>query len=358
MSTVGDYFESTLIRGIDEGVGTAGVVQTLHGTPRDGSLELMTGTPGSVGRQGESGAVFRWEGDIADQAALTALSAKLNTAHAGKAWRVLATNTLMYWNGTSFDSFADAFGAAGPTGAPCDISIGTVATGPVGTDLVVTVTGTRPNLVLNLTVPQGVQGVKGPAGGPGPIRQAPDYAAGAHVDGTVPAWNATTQQWTPRPNPGLRGPWSLQGALAWDNGPGFAASQSKVGTSPNVVAQLNIPAQDVDWRPVIGGGTLVFTDEGIGSFNTRIDAEVRIGSVIGQIVALGAGFPFGADGFCSFQPYYGTRTMTPDSTVGVVPAGQAVTLFVVLRRNRGDSNYSYRQNDSHIVCWARPVTAS
>ncbi|WP_433598181.1 hypothetical protein ACQPXH_20685 [Nocardia sp. CA-135953] len=358
MSTVGEYFESTLIRGIDEGVGTAGVVQALHGTPRDGSLELMTGTPGPAGPQGEPGATFRWEGDIADQAALTALSSKLNTAHAGKVWRVLATNTLMYWNGTSFDSFTDAFGGAGPVGAPCNVTIGTVATGPAGSDLVVTVTGIRPNLVLNLTVPQGVKGTKGAAGGPGPIRQAPDYADGPHADGAVPVWNTATQLWTPRPNPGLRGPWSINRALAWDGGPGFAASQTKAGTSPNTVAQLNIPAQDVDWRPVIAGGTLVFTDETIGNFNTRIDAEVRIDSPSGQIVALGAGFPFGTDGFCSFQPYYGTRTMTPDSAVGVVQAGRAITLHVVLRRNRGTSNYSYRQDDSHIVCWARPVTAS
>ncbi|WP_458687354.1 hypothetical protein [Nocardia tengchongensis] len=358
MSTVGEYFESTLIRGIDEGIGTAGVVQSLHGTPRDGALELMTGTTGPAGPQGEPAAAFRWEGDIADQAALTALSSKLGIAHAGKTWRVLATDTLMYWNGTSFESFTDAFGAAGPEGQPCSITIGTVATGPAGSNLQVAVSGTNPNLVLNLTVPQGIKGRKGDPGGPGPVRNAPDYADGPHVDGSVPLWNAASNRWQGRPFPGSRGPWSIMGAQAWDGGPGFAASQSKVGTTPNTVAQLNIPAQDVDWRPVIAGGVLVFTDEGIGSFNTRIDAEVRLGSAVGQIVALGAGFPFGADGYCYFQPYYGARAMTPDSTVGVVPAGQAVTLYVVLRRNHGDSLYSYKQDDAQIVCWAKPVTAS
>ncbi|MFE3191658.1 hypothetical protein ACFXHA_21790 [Nocardia sp. NPDC059240] len=358
MSTVGKYFESTLIRGIDEGVGTPGVAQALHGTPRDGSLELMTGTPGDIGPQGEPGAAFRWEGDIADQAALAALAPRLGLAHAGKAWRVLATDTLMYWNGTSFDSFTDAFGASGPDGAPCDITIGTVATGPAGSALQATVTGTKPNLVLNLTVPQGVKGVQGAPGGPGPIRQAPDYADGPHRDRTVPSWNAAGQKWTPRPFPGLRGPWSIAGAQAWDGGPGFAPTQQNVGTTPNTIAQLRIPAQDVDWRPVIAGGALVFTSETIGNFNTRIDAEVRIDSDSGQIVALGAGFPFGADGFCYFQPHYATRAMTPDGAVGVIPAGRAVTLYVVLRRNRGDSNYTYRQGDSQILCWARPVTAS
>ncbi|MGX1804682.1 hypothetical protein ACWIGI_03130 [Nocardia sp. NPDC055321] len=358
MSTVSEYFDSTLVRGIDEGIGSPGVVQSFHGTPRDGALELMTGTPGPLGPQGEPGAAFRWEGDIADQAALTALATKLGTAQAGKTWRVLATNTLMYWNGTSFDSFADAFGAPGPDGQPCVLDIGTVETGPVGSDLAVTITGTKPNLVLNLTVPQGVKGEKGVPGGPGPIRQAPDYANGTHAARMVPAWDGAGQKWKPRPHPGLRGPWSIMGTQAWDGGAGFAPSITTTNATPITVAQLKIPAQDVDWRPVITGGVLVYTSEAIGNFNTRIDAEVRIDAANGQIVALGAGFPFGADSYCYFQPHFGTQSMTPDSPVGLIQAGRAITLYVVLARNLGGSTYSYRQDSAQILCWARPVTAS
>ncbi|MFD4434263.1 hypothetical protein, partial [Nocardia sp. NPDC058497] len=186
MSTVAKYFESTLVRGIDEGVGRAGVVQAMQGTPRVGDLELMTGLAGPDGPAGEAARPFRWEGDIADQAALSALGAKLGIPHAGKAWRVLSTGALVYWNGSGFDSFAEAFGAAGPDGEPCSVSIGTVDTGPVGSDLSVTVTGTAPNLVLNLVVPRGRQGKKGAAGGPGPIRQSTDYLDGAHPDRAVP----------------------------------------------------------------------------------------------------------------------------------------------------------------------------
>lgn len=357
MSTVSEYFESTLVRGIDEGVGSPGVVQAFHGTPRDGSLELMTGTTGPVGPQGEPSAPFRWEGDIADQAALTALASKLGTVHAGKAWRVRSTDTLMYWNGAGFDSFADAFGGAGPDGRPCEVAIGVVETGPVGSKLQVTVTGTKPHLTVNLTVPRGIKGLKGDPGGPGPIRQAPDYADGPHTERAVPRWNESSRKWVPRPFPGLRGPWSIVGTQAWNSGPGFAASQFKVGTTPNTVAQLTIPAQDVDWRPVISGGVMIIVDEALGSYNNRIDAEVHIGSPTGQIVALGSGSPWGADGYCYFLPYYGTQ-MTPESSVGVVPAGQAVTLYVVLARNLGGANYSYVQDGAQILCWARPVTAS
>ncbi|MBF6296293.1 hypothetical protein IU459_01895 [Nocardia amamiensis] len=357
MSTVGDYFASTAIRGIDEGIGTRGVVQAMHGTPSDGSLELMTGTPGPQGEQGDAARPFRWEGDIADHTALTALAAKLTTAHAGKAWRVVATDTLVYWNGRGFDSFAQAFGAHGPDGETCTVSIGTVDTGPVGSELQVTVVGEPPDLVLNLTVPRGVQGRKGDPGGPGPLRNAPDYADGIHADGAVPVWDDTIGKWKPRPYPGLRGPWSIVEGQAWDGGAGFAASQLNIATATKTVAQLNIPAQDVAWRPIVTGGVVVGTTEAWNQFTTRVDAEVRIGTADGPIVALGAGMVTGADSYNRFQPFYATRGLTPDSAVGVVAAGQAVTLYVVLRRNAGSSNYDYSMSRARIVCMARPVGA-
>ncbi|WP_327143088.1 hypothetical protein [Nocardia sp. NBC_01327] len=354
MSTIGEYFEHTLIRGLDEGIGTPGLVQSMHATPRDGSLELMTGSPGPTGPAGEPCRAFRWEGDIADQAALTALSAKLGVAQAGKAWRVLSNDTLVYWNGAGFDNFTDAFGAAGPDGISCTVSIGTVDTGPVGSDLQATITGTAPNLTLNLTVPRGVKGLKGAPGSPGPIRNAPDYSNGTHIDKAVPQWDSGAGKWTPRPYPGLRGPWSIAETVAWDGGPAWAATQMNIGTSPNTVARLNIPAQDADWRPVVAGAVYVQTAENAQTFDTRVDAEVRLGSDSGQLVALGSGTPSGIDGACRFQPFFGAR-ITPDSTVGVIPAGQPVVLYVVLRRITGSSNYYYYQGGAQILCWAQPV---
>ncbi|MFB8282040.1 hypothetical protein [Nocardia colli] len=357
MSTVREYFESTQIRGIDEGIGVPGVVQSMHGTPRNGSLELMTGTPGVRGLPGEPARPFRWEGDIADQAALAALTPKLTLAHAGKAWRIMSTGTLVYWNGTGFDEFAAAFGAAGPDGQPCTLTIGTVDTGPVGSELQATVTGTAPNLVLNLTVPRGKKGRKGEAGGPGPIRNASDYADGPHIDRTVPAWDPATGKWKPRPYPGLRGPWTILEGRSWDGGPGFAGSEAGITAVTKNIAQLNIPAQDTDWRPMITGGVVVRPDENWNQFTTRIEAEVRIGSATGQIVALGSGLVTGVSTRARFQPFYGVRGMTPASTVGVVPAGQPVTLYVLLRRAIGTASYEYSMADAQIVCMARPVGA-
>lgn len=355
MTSVGNYFDDTLVRGVDEGVGTPGLVQALHGTPRDGSLELTTGAIGPQGPEGEPARPFRWEGDIADQAALTALTAKLNSAHAGKAWRVLSTGGLAYWNGTGLDTFSDAFGALGPDGPSCSVSIGSVTTGPAGADLQVTVTGAAPDLVLDLVVPRGIMGSKGPDGGPGPIRQATDYVDGAHPDRAVPVWNATTSKWSGRAYPGLRGPWTIVEDRAWDDGPGFAPSQSGVSAASIVVAQLQVPAQDTDWRPMITGGVVLRPLENFDQFSTRIDAEVRIGSATGQIVALGTGFVTGVQTRVRFQPHLATRNVTPASTVGVIAAGQAVTLVVVVRRGAGSANYDYQMADAQIVCTARPV---
>ncbi|WP_159844939.1 hypothetical protein [Nocardia sp. CY41] len=355
MTTVGEYFASTLIRGINEGINVPGVVQSMHGTPADGSLELPVGTDGPTGPDGPPAAAFRWEGDIADSAALNALATTLRPVHAGKAYRVLSTNTLMYWNGTSFDPFTEAFGGQGPDGQVNNITIGTVTTGAVGSDLIVTVTGTPPNLVLNLTVPRGIKGRKGDAGGPGPIRSAPDYQNGTHTQDMVPLWDTTANKWVPRPAPWWRGPWSINEGLSWNSTGAFVGSFTNSNTTPNTVAQLTVPAQDVAWRPFVTGGVTVSTVS-TGS-DTRIDAEVRIGSNSGQIVAIGAGLPYGVEWHNRLIPHFGSSAMTPGGSVGVIAAGTATTLHVVLRRNLGTGNYNYVQSKSNITCWAVPVSA-
>ncbi|MDL2233803.1 collagen-like protein, partial [Ruminococcaceae bacterium OttesenSCG-928-L11] len=56
-------------------------------------------------------------------------------------------------------------GVTGPTGtdgATPTITIGTVTTGDPGTDAAATITGTAPNFVLNLTIPQGPTGPAAP----------------------------------------------------------------------------------------------------------------------------------------------------------------------------------------------------
>ena len=49
-------------------------------------------------------------------------------------------------------------GPTGPAGETPTLTIGTVTTGAPGTDASASITGTAPNFVLNLTIPQGPTG--------------------------------------------------------------------------------------------------------------------------------------------------------------------------------------------------------
>lgn len=51
-----------------------------------------------------------------------------------------------------------ATGATGPAGETPTLTIGTVTTGNPGTEAAASITGTAPNFVLNLTIPQGPTG--------------------------------------------------------------------------------------------------------------------------------------------------------------------------------------------------------
>lgn len=56
-------------------------------------------------------------------------------------------------------------GETGATGATPELSIGTVSTLPAGSDATVTITGTAEAPVINMGIPQGIQGETGAAGG-------------------------------------------------------------------------------------------------------------------------------------------------------------------------------------------------
>ena len=49
-------------------------------------------------------------------------------------------------------------GDEGPAGLTPTLTIGTVTTGAPGTSAAATITGTAPNYILNLTIPQGPTG--------------------------------------------------------------------------------------------------------------------------------------------------------------------------------------------------------
>lgn len=354
MSTVGDYFASTQFRGINTGAGVAGVTTSLEGTPADGSYENMYGAQGDTGPEGEPGTPFRWEGDIADRAALNSLIPLLNPARLGFTYRVLSDNSVVFWTGSKFVTFVGAFGGLGPTGGVNTLTMGTVTTGTVGSPLIVSITGTPPSQTLNLTVPRGGTGQKGLDGPPGPLRGSTDYDnTVTHTNGMIPLWSTSSSKWVPTEWLGFRGPWSVQETQSWDNpSTGFIADQTNISTNPLTLATINIPALPIRWRPYIAGGAVlssVPTD-----FTTRVDLEVRNGSASGEMLARGIGSAVFVDWFAQLRPYFAS-SFTAGSTTGTIAPSTAATLYLVARRNLGSGNYNYRRSKASLVVWAHPV---
>lgn len=66
-------------------------------------------------------------------------------------------------------------GPQGETGATPNLTAGTVTTLPAGSDATVSITGTAEDPVLNLGIPQGIQGETGATGAPGGITNIDGY---------------------------------------------------------------------------------------------------------------------------------------------------------------------------------------
>lgn len=344
--TVGEYLASVRIIGVDDGVGLENAVNSFQATPNDGRLEIMAGNPGPPGPQGPDAHPWLWRGDVADMAALNAIRPTLGVAHRGWAYRVVSTNAVMYWDGETFYPFVDAFGAMGPRGLPNELTVGTVTTIDEGEPADAELVGDSPNQVLNLWLPRGGPGEQGDPGQPGPIMGSADVDSSVPLaDGYVLAYKGATEKFTPTPWPGAAGPYGLSNT--------DFSSGSNVSAASSVIATRTIPAQPTAWRPRIEGGISMQSHvQSIGA--GRVDAEVRIGSATGQIVAQAPGFPSANWIRATFSPYFGA-TLTPDSTIGVVPANTTVTLYVVINRNLGSSNYSWSNSLAALMVYCEPV---
>lgn len=120
-----------------------------------------------------------------------------------------------------------------PPGTPT-IEIGTVTTGEPGSEADASITGTAPNYVLNLTIPQGEIGPQGPIGETGPQGET---GAQGEVGPQGPAG--------PQGEPGPAGEDGLTPTLTigtvTTGEPGTDAEATITGTAPNFVLNLTIP---------------------------------------------------------------------------------------------------------------------
>ena len=123
-----------------------------------------------------------------------------------------------------------------PPGTP-SITIGTVTTGEPGSEAAASITGTAPNYVLNLTIPQGEQGEIGPQGPIGETGPQGETGAQGEVGPQGPAG--------PQGEPGPAGadgqtPTLTIGTVTTGD-PGTDAEATITGTAPNFVLNLTIP---------------------------------------------------------------------------------------------------------------------
>lgn len=126
-----------------------------------------------------------------------------------------------------------------PPGTP-SITIGTVTTGEPGSEADASITGTAPNYVLNLTIPQGEIGPQGPTGETGPQGET---GAQGEVGPQGPAGEPGPAG--PQGEPGPAGEDGLTPTLTigtvTTGAPGTDAEATITGTAPNFVLNLTIP---------------------------------------------------------------------------------------------------------------------
>ncbi|WP_054815432.1 hypothetical protein [Nocardia arizonensis] len=332
------------MRGVSDSVGLPYTVNPMEIVDRQALVEIREGGTGPAGPDGDPAWPWLWQGDIADTAALFALEP--TTADARKAWRVVAENSVYYWTGLEFIAFADAFGAAGRKGAP-NVLTGSGVAGATGSEAAAEITGAAPNQQLRITFPRGETGDVGAPGGAGRIRDASDILIDdAHPLGQdyVLAWSTALGKFRPVPSPAPAGPWAI------------ASNQFTGGTNLSeavrTVATATIPAQPVPWRPRVEGGLTVQTHVAtLGA--ARCDIEVRVGGPEGEMV--GYGYTLGASNVIRspILPKF-EYAMSPASTLGVVPANQTTTLYVLVRRV-GTANYSVITTGAQLIVYAETV---
>ena len=129
-----------------------------------------------------------------------------------------------------------------PPGTP-SITIGTVTTGEPGSEADASITGTAPNYVLNLTIPQGEIGPQGPIGETGP--QGPIGETGPQGETGAQGEVGPQGPAGPQGEPGPAGEDGLTPTLTigtvTTGAPGTDAEATITGTAPNFVLNLTIP---------------------------------------------------------------------------------------------------------------------
>lgn len=311
-------------------------------------VEIKEGEKGIPGPEGAPAWPWVWQGDVPNIGVLAALEPALSPAEAGYAWHIVDQNRIRIWTGSEWISFYNAFRHRGRQGPPNVLDVGAVTAGPVGSNAAATLTGTSPAQKLNLTMPRGATGSQGPLGAAGNIREAADYSEDPDRpigDGMVLMWNAAEGKYKPAANPQMRGPWAI--------GSGQFNAGSNLKDTPRTLATITVPPQPARWRPMILGSiTMQQHVQTLGA--GRVDIEVRMGAIDGELVGYGIGVPAANWFVARIVPRF-EYPLTPASDVGMVEPNLTTTFYFITKRAFGNSNYSIDTDLASLIVWAMPV---
>ena len=332
------------MRGVDDPVGLPYTVNPVEVYDREALVELREGPPGERGPVGPSSWPWEWQGDAADFATLQALG--LGYDEAGRAWRVVAENAIYLWTGMDWIRFDDAFQAPGKRGAP-NALVGLGIAGATGSSAAAQITGASPGQTIEITFPRGETGDQGPPGEPGAISDAEDVGdlAGARQD-SVLAWRTPPGEFQPIPAPQLLGPWAIAG--------GQFSGGSNMATSPRVLATMTLPAQPIAWRPLVLSGNLGMQAHVASLNESRIDIEMRLGAIDGDLIGYGIGMPAANNYMVLMFPRYEYPT-EPGAAHGVVAANQTASLYIIARRVTGSRNYTITTAGAQLLVMGQPL---
>ena len=333
-------------------------------TDGSGDLFLPRGRQGEKGLDGEPGPAMAPVAVIeyaTDAAAIASLPTGLGPLDRGYCVLNDTTNSAFFWSGTTWITVTNAVGLQGPQGPPIGVAVGTVTTSPSGGSAAVSLdaSSTATNKVFNFTLPRGAQGSVGVGtkGDPGDaLSSASDvqWPTGGPADGQTMVWDdALNKMVFADFAPGPAGPYSA--------GPDQVAAINDASWPDDykTVATITVPAQPFAWHPRVLG----YFDVKVNGIMARVDAECRLNSPTGPLVARGPGTTI-----TGFLENYTTRTivpcfegaMTPDSSAARVAAGASAQIYVTIRRIDTLTVFGVqtRKDRASIAVWCDPVPGS
>lgn len=331
------------------------IVGTLTLMP-DEAVLVLDALIGPKGDKGESAPFWdpQWQSTITNPADLPQPSA-LTDADAGKAWYIGG-----YWHIWDGDNYQTLLGAIpGPPGPMPRITAtaeGVPANATPYGSILVEYGGTDAEPHLHFKVPL----IVGPKGDNSRISESLDFS-GEPEDGQTILWNATTQRWEPGDASQQIVQWMTVPEGVFGPGGSFSAART-------VVAAVMVPQKPWAHYAKIGGH-LRWKRSGL--FNSaQVSVEVR-GLETGATGAPETGALFAkalydpstldAETIAHIRAHLSdasdpSRAAAPDSAVGRISKGKAMTYYIILTRTGGFGNYVYSTTESHADIMLMPVS--